>query len=130
MPRSGSCLCGRVTYRAQGPFGAVLQCHCVNCRRLSGNFVAATRVATSDLDISDPDGAFAWHELGYAKYGFCSGCGSTLFYRAADRLDFTAVMMGSLDDPSGFELGSVWFSEEAQAHNTLPIGVPHHIGNG
>lgn len=128
--RSGGCLCGGVSYRAAGPFGPVLQCHCVNCRRLSGNFVAATRISTAGLSIEDPDGAFAWHELGYAKYGFCARCGSTLFYRATDSADITSVMMGSLDDSSGFELGAVWFSEEAQPHNALPDGVPHHIGNG
>lgn len=128
--RSGSCLCGSVIYRATGPFGEVLQCHCENCRRLSGNFVAATRTDTANLDIEDRNDAFRWHDLGYAKYGFCSACGSTMFYRAADRSHVTAIMVGGLDDTTGLVLGSVWFSEEAQPHNTLPDGIPHHIGNG
>ncbi|NND04503.1 MAG: GFA family protein [Acidimicrobiia bacterium] len=128
--RSGSCLCGAVTYRSQGPFGSLLQCHCENCRRLSGNFVAATRAATKDVHIDDPADVFRWHDLEYAMYGFCSRCGSTLFYRAADRPHVTAIMVGGLNDASGLSIESVWFTEQAQAHNTLPEGVPHHTGNG
>lgn len=128
--RSGSCLCGSVLYGAVGPFGDVLQCHCDNCRRLSGNFVAAIRASTETLQIEDPDEVFRWHDLGYARYGFCQNCGSTLFYRAADRPEVTAVMVGTLDDASGLTLGSVWFAEAVQPHNSLPEGVPHHHGNG
>ena len=128
--RTGHCLCGRVSYRAGEPLGEILQCHCENCRRLSGNFVAATRTRTDQLQIDDPDDGFRWHDLGYAKYGFCRNCGSTLFYQAADRPHITAVMVGGLDDASGLALESVWFADEAQAHNSLPAGVPHHAGNG
>lgn len=108
----------------------MLQCHCENCRRLSGNFVAATRTATDRVEVQDPDGALGWHDLGYARYGFCRECGATLFYRAADRPEVTSMMVGGLDDASGLTLGAVWFSDEAQPHNTLPDGVPHHHGNG
>lgn len=127
--RSGGCLCGAVTYRATGPFSDVLQCHCTNCRRLSGNFVAAIRAATENLVVEDLQDSFRWHELGYAKYAFCGRCGSTLFYRAADREHTTSVMVGTLDDTAGLELGAVWFADEAQPHNTLPAGVPLHDGN-
>jgi hypothetical protein len=79
--RAGHCLCGGVAYQTDGPIAEVMQCHCENCRRLSGNFVAAGRAATDDLQIADPDGYLRWHELGYARYGFCRNCGSTLFYQ-------------------------------------------------
>ena len=128
--RTGSCLCGSVTYTATGAFSEVLQCHCENCRRLSGNFIAATRSSTDNLQIDDSNEAFRWHELDYAKYGFCRDCGSTMFYRAADRPQITAIMVGGLNDAAGLTLGSVWFSEEAQPHNVVPDGVPLHIGNG
>ena len=32
-------------------------------------------------------------------------------------------------DASGIGLHSVWFAHEAQAHNALDPGVPHHAGN-
>lgn len=128
--KSGHCLCGGVSYRAQSDVDAVLQCHCENCRRLSGNFVAAVRTATDQLEIDDLGDNLGWHELGYAKYGFCRSCGSTLFYQAADRPHITAVMVGTLNDASGLSLDSVWFAADAQPHNTLDASVPHHDGSG
>ena len=126
--RKGGCLCGAVRYRT-GPVEPIMQCHCENCRRLTGNFVAGSRTPYSALDIDDPRQTFHWHDLEYARYGFCSGCGSTLFYQATARPDLIAVMVGTLDDATGLEVSSVWYADEAQPHNTLPPGVPHHAGN-
>ena len=68
-------------------------------------------------------------DLGYAKYGFCQGCGSTLFFRATDSPESTSVMIGTLDDTSATELHGVWFAGDAQPHNTLDDSVPHFTGN-
>ena len=127
--RAGGCLCGAVRYRAPLTNDAVLQCHCENCRRLSGNFVAAVRSTMADLELTDPDGEFAWHDLGYARYGFCRRCGSTLFFAPTESPATMSVMVGTLDDASGLRLDSVWFAEEAQPHNPLP-DVTLHAGNG
>ena len=129
LTATGGCLCGSVRYVTVGPFEDVLQCHCENCRRLTGNFVAGVRTKTEDLEIESRDDAFQWFDLEYAKYGFCRRCGSTLFYRAADRQQFTSVMVGTLDDSSGLQIKNVWFADEAQPHNTLPVGVPHFDRN-
>lgn len=128
--RTGGCLCGGVSFTVHGELQPVLQCHCENCRRLSGNFVAASRTATDALEIEAGSAALRWHDLGYARYGFCGNCGATLFYIAAATSDVTSVMVGTLDDATGLELAGVWFADEAQPHNTLPEGVPHHGGNG
>lgn len=126
----GGCGCGAVTYRIEGIVEPVLHCHCENCRRLSGNFVAATRVPVESLAITDPEGRLSWHDLDYARYGFCRDCGSTLFYQAADRSHLISVMVGTLDVSPDLPLGGVWFAAEAQSHHVLPEGVPIHDGNG
>ena len=126
--RSGGCLCAAVRYTTEITGGA-LHCHCGNCRRLTGNFIAAVRCAPNSLRIDDPDGRLGRHELGFAHYGFCTACGSTLYFEAADRPDTPSVTLGTIDDASGIELDSVWFAHEAQAHNVLPPDVPHHAGN-
>lgn len=126
--RTGQCLCGGVKYSARS-VEQVLQCHCENCRRVSGNFVAGCPADTTSIEIDD-DGLLNWWDLGYAKYGFCRRCGSSLFYRAADREHVTSIMVGTLDDSTGLTLQEVWFADEAQSHNTLPDGVPHHERNG
>ena len=127
--RTGGCLCQSVTYRLPEEVAPVLHCHCENCRRLTGNFIAAIRVQNVDLDVSE-GGQLRWHELGYAKYGFCSGCGSTMFYVAADDPGRTSVTVGTLDDSRDLVLGAVWFADEMQPHNVAPDGVIRHAGNG
>ncbi|MEM7139989.1 MAG: GFA family protein [Actinomycetota bacterium] len=125
--RSGACLCGATRYESSTT-DAVMQCHCVNCRRLTGNFVAAVRADWATTTIVD-DSELEWFELGYARYGSCRACGSTLFFQAEETPDLVSVMVGTLDVADGLWLKSVWFSHEAQPHNPIP-DVPLHEGNG
>lgn len=39
---TGGCPCGGVRYEVRGPLRDVIACHCTQCRRTSGHFVAAT----------------------------------------------------------------------------------------
>ncbi len=52
---TGGCLCGGVRYEVRGNLRQVWGCHCSQCRRTSGNFVAATRVRSSDLAFVTAD---------------------------------------------------------------------------
>ncbi len=127
--QTGHCLCGDISLTISAPLEQVLHCHCENCRRISGNFVAAARVSNEDLDVADPKGRLDWHRFPYARYGFCRGCGSTLFFVAAEHEDRTSVMVGALDDDAGIPLGEIWFADEAQLHNTPLTDVPQFAGN-
>jgi len=49
--RSGSCLCGAVTYQVSGALRPVVACHCSQCRKASGHHVAATSAARADVAI-------------------------------------------------------------------------------
>ena len=126
---TGKCLCGGVTFSVDGEVADVLHCHCENCRRLTGNFIAAARARGDEVRIED-ESTLRWYDIEYAKYGFCSTCGSTLFFVPADRPEQTSITAGTLDDVSELALGSVWFASDAQHHNHLPPGVPHLDGNG
>ena len=126
---TGGCLCGAVTYVVDGPLRDVLHCHCVNCRKVSGNFVASSGSATDDLTITDENDRLAWYDLGYAKYGFCSACGSSLFWRGSEHAERTSIQAGSLSDASALNLVGVWFADEAQGHLLVDGSVPHFAGN-
>lgn len=128
--RTGACLCGGVSYRLTEPLADVLHCHCENCRRVTGNFVAAARIATAAIDVTDAGDHLTWYRLPYARYGFCERCGSTLFWVGADHEGSTSLMVGSLDSADGLRLGGVWFAADAQGHHVLPGHVPHFDGNG
>ncbi len=48
---TGGCLCGAVRYELQGRLRAVVACHCGQCRRTSGHYVAATAVRHDRLRL-------------------------------------------------------------------------------
>ncbi len=127
--KTGRCLCGAVSYDVDGPLRDILHCHCENCRRISGNFVASSGAATEDLTVHG-DAALRWHDLGYAKYGFCGDCGSSLFWVGAEHAHRTSIQAGTLNDASSLELVGVWFASEAQTRAVVPDDVPHFEGNG
>ncbi|MGB0501911.1 MAG: GFA family protein [Acidimicrobiales bacterium] len=127
--RTGRCGCGYITVKATRLQRNAMHCHCENCRRLTGNFVAAVRVRHDDLVWDDPQGHMAEFDLGYARYGFCRNCGATLYFQASEGPDEASVMIGLFEDASGIELHSVWFAHEVQDHNQLDPNVPHHAGN-
>ncbi len=129
-PRTGGCLCGAIDYRVSGPLRSVLHCHCENCRRITGNFMASSGCPTDALVVDDDDGALRWYDLGYAKYGFCTVCGSQLFWVGAEHQDHTSIAVGTIDDSAGLVVAGVWFSDEAQPHHELPANIPTFGGNG
>ena len=102
MPVTGSCLCGAVSFRITGPMREVIACHCGQCRKTSGHYWSATRVANADIEITD-SGTLTWFRSSEeAERGFCNACGSSLFWRRHD-LDTISIGAGTLDAPTGLQ---------------------------
>jgi hypothetical protein len=100
---TGGCLCGGVRYEVRGPLRGVIACHCSQCRRTSGHFVAATQCRSADLAL-DSDETLAWYRSSdEAERGFCARCGGNLFWRPTGR-DVTSIMAGTLDPPTGLSI--------------------------
>ncbi|MCO5730005.1 GFA family protein [Rhizobium sp. SSA_523] len=101
--RHGHCLCGTVRLTMKGPFGPVIACHCSQCRRQTGLYLTSTDVERRHLSIAGED-AIAWYRASdKASRGFCSRCGSLLFW-AADGASKISVMAGLFDQPSGLQI--------------------------
>lgn len=112
---TGGCLCGQVRYEITGPLRGVVNCHCSKCRRFSGNFGAYTSVRKEQLALVE-DSTLKWYrsvqdETPGVHRGFCSQCGSSLFWDPRDQ-SHIAVAAGSLDEPTGLKtLGHIWLSQ-------------------
>ncbi len=99
----GSCLCGAVRYEVKGPLRNVIACHCTQCRKQTGHFLAATAAKLEHFRLHKDDG-LAWYAASAeAKRGFCATCGSTLFWQGNGR-DYVAIAAGSLDGDSGLRI--------------------------
>ncbi len=102
LETTGGCLCGGVRYRVTGPLRPIIYCHCGQCRRTSGHFVAAAAVARDALMVVDKDSLEWFASSESASRGFCKRCGSSLFWRPAAG-DRVSIMAGTLDATDGLQ---------------------------
>lgn len=93
----GACLCGAVSFTTMGDLRGVVYCHCAQCRKQSGHFYAATSVDDSQLEIRGSDNITWYAASAFARRGFCSRCGSLLFWKANSEPDIS-IMAGAFDD--------------------------------
>ncbi len=120
---TGSCLCGAVKYRVRGELRPVVYCHCEQCRRSSGHFVAATATRKENL-IIDSDKALSWyHSSDVASRGFCNVCGASLFWSLKSDT-CVSIMAGTIDQPSKLEAVEHIYVDFKADYYTLDDGLP------
>ena len=104
--RSGHCLCGAVTLRAEIS-GAIQACHCVQCQRWTGGgpYLAA---AANDVRISGGEKLAAYHASEWGERAVCRTCGSTVYWTMQGKPP-DSVAVGLLDDQSGLHVGEEIF---------------------
>lgn len=113
----GSCLCGNISYDISGPLRPVVACHCTQCRKASGHYVAATQSLQSDIAIH---GELSWYKSSdSAERGFCPTCGSNLFWRRFGS-DYISIHAGGLDGPTGLRMETQIHCEAAGDYYALP----------
>lgn len=107
--KNGGCLCGQVTYRVAGPLRPVIMCHCRQCRKTSGHYVAATSAIRADIAVI---GEVTWfHSSKDARRGFCAKCGSNLFWDGAG--ENMSIFAGTLDGDSGLKtMGHIFCADK------------------
>jgi hypothetical protein len=117
---SGGCLCGGVRYEIRGPLRDVIACHCSQCRRTSGHFVAASQARSADLALLESTTLKWYRSSPEAERGFCSRCGGNLFWRPdAAEPAVTSIMAGTLDAPTGLRVMQHIFVEAKSDYYTI-----------
>ncbi|MEZ5669776.1 MAG: GFA family protein [Alphaproteobacteria bacterium] len=97
----GGCLCGAVRFQARPPSRFVVHCHRAYCRTAHG--------AAFVTWVGFPDGQFAltagsatvrWYRSSaQSQRGFCTQCGTTLFFRSEAAPGETHVVLAAFDGP-------------------------------
>jgi len=120
---TGGCLCGGVRYEVRGPLRNVIACHCTQCRRTSGHFVAATACRRAAFTLAK-SATLKWYVAvpGYRR-GFCSECGSSLFFEQVGG-ERVSIAAGSLDAPQGLRIAAHIFASEAGDYYRIDDGAP------
>ena len=120
---SGGCLCGGVRYEVRGKLRDVIACHCIQCRRTSGHFVAATACRRRAFTLVK-EGTLRWYvAVAGFRRGFCSECGSSLFFEETGG-ERVSIAAGSLDKPQGLKIAAHIFAREAGDYYEIDSVVP------
>jgi hypothetical protein len=121
----GSCLCGAVNFEVSGNLPEPSACHCTQCRKHSGHFEASTDVPRSALKIKGSEKVTWYHSSEKVRRGFCSTCGSSLFWDPVQQ-DWTAIAMGAFDEPTNTRLKLHIYTDDKGDYYDISDGLPRY----
>lgn len=125
---TGSCLCGAVQFEVAAELPGPDACHCVQCRKHSGHVFVSTDVPRSAVTIRGAENVTWFTSSAKARRGFCSICGSSLFWDPLDKNkhDWIGIAMGAFDGPTNTRLKVHIFVAEKGDYYDIADGVPQH----
>jgi hypothetical protein len=127
---TGRCECGGVRYSVTAELRDVYDCHCGRCRRITGHYLAATAAPRDCLTLLT-ERTLTWYSPDpTVEYGFCSRCGSTLFWRAQSEPGSVSIAAGTLDPPTGLRTTAAWWVAEASDYHERPQNLVEHAYDG
>jgi hypothetical protein len=98
---TGRCLCGEVSCVATGEPISTVNCHCTDCRRVTGAAFATVLYFSGDtVEIS---GALSSYQSASDRgtevtRQFCANCGSQMFTRSAAWPELLGIRAGCIDE--------------------------------
>lgn len=109
----GECLCGAVRFSGVPNEGEGIGiCHCGQCRRwTAGPFMEVNMFGTVTFEA---DETLVWYRSSdIGERGFCSRCGTSLFWRKASKPEDISVSVGALQEDHGMALERhIWVDDQ------------------
>ena len=127
--KTGSCLCGAVSFEIDGGLKQVVGCHCTMCRRQTGHFLASATAWLDEFKFTDETGLQWYRSSDHSRRGFCSKCGSMLFF-ATDGDGRISISAGSLNKPTGLAMAAHIFVDDKGDYYTIDDGLEQHAQGG
>ncbi len=123
----GSCLCGSIRFEVSGTLPPPSACHCNQCRKHSGHFEVSTDVPRTSVEIYG-EKKISWFHSKKARRGFCSVCGSSLFWDPLDqdKHKWIALAMGAFDTSTDTELSKHIFIANKGDYYEITDGLPQN----
>ncbi|TAA47526.1 GFA family protein [Corallincola spongiicola] len=97
----GQCLCGAIAFEVSSPTKWSAHCHCSRCRQAHGAaFVTWFGVSAQQVKLMHEDNTLRWFDSSEnAQRGFCSTCGSTLFFRSERWPGELHIALAAMQEP-------------------------------
>lgn len=109
----GNCLCKAVAIEAQ-PQKEVSVCHCGMCRRWGGGPLLCVH-GGSQVRIEGIENVTTYKSSEWAERGFCSLCGTHLFYKFMQGNEYI-LPVGIFQEDSDFELKEQIFIDQKPSY--------------
>jgi len=126
----GSCLCGAVGFEVEGALELQPQaCHCSQCRKQTSHVFVGVNVRRKDLTVHGDDKVTWYRSSEKVQRGFCSVCGSALFWNAnVDGYQYISIAMGAFEPPTGVRLSKHTFVGDKGDYYEIDDGLPQSLG--
>ena len=121
--QTGSCLCGKVAFTIDGDLSPPSACHCGQCRKQSGHVWSSTWTHQDNLSFTASDTLRWFRASETARRGFCSECGSFLFWQHNEE-DTISISMGALSAPTGLKLSKHIFVADKGDYYDISDDLP------
>jgi hypothetical protein len=116
-----SCHCGGVSFSFAHGLHGMGACHCSQCRKHSGHFAVSLDADETSVTYGARETLAEFTTQGGAQRGFCTRCGSSLYFRADEGF---SVEAGAIDGPTGVRLESHIFVLDKGDYYALDDGLP------
>ena len=93
----GSCLCKSISFEIYNECRYSILCHCTMCQKSNAEFSNYTKVQKENFKFSTKKNLKWFYSSKNFKRGFCSNCGSSLFFQSQHSNSEIAVSTGSLN---------------------------------
>ncbi len=121
----GACLCGAVRFEVAAALRPPDACHCSQCRKHSGHYFASTDVPRSTVTIHGADKITWFRSSEKVRRGFCSICGSSLFWDPIYK-DNLGIAMGAFEAPTDTKLAIHIFVADKGDYYDIGDGLPQN----
>ena len=111
---TASCLCGTIRITAKTPSKHLGACHCNMCRTWGGGPLLAIECG-AEVSIDGAERVTVYDSSAWAERGFCSRCGSHLFYRLKGNQHY-AIPAGLFDEDPAATFDHQVFIDEKPAY--------------
>jgi hypothetical protein len=119
----GGCVCGGTRYVLKSRPFALVDCHCIDCRRSAGApYVTWGSVPREDLVVTKGEPRKIAHANRLRSFAAC--CGTHLFFEDTKDSDAIDVTIASLDDPAPFAPQKVIWLEDKLPWVTIDESLP------
>ena len=101
----GRCHCGRVAFESAGKLIRYANCHCDDCRKVSGAVFSSALVMASDgFRITEGEDQLSAYESSPGKFRcFCKHCSAPIVTRFNARPEIVILRAGVLDQDDGHQ---------------------------